>query len=354
VTILAMSTTSPEPEPRRLVRSSSDRVIGGVCGGLAEYFSIDPIIVRLAAVGLAVLGGVGVLVYLAALLLVPEDGGEPRDPSRTRTIAGLAVLVLAGLVLLPAAGFLAGGVVFPLALLAGLGLLAWWLSAGGSLSGTPREVAQRIGGGLGILLACALILVGGVWAGAAGGGTVAAIAVIAAGLVIVAAAFARPARWLILPTLSLALGVGVAAAAGIDTADGVGEREYRPATAAQLRDRYELGAGQLVLDLRHLALTGAQRRVELDVGIGRAVVLVPRDACVSVDSRVGAGDVRVFGRDHGGVDVDFDDHRAGGGLLIDGEVGLGQLAIGYDWDDVDERGPWHDGDDARPAIADCA
>nr|MBA3358448.1 PspC domain-containing protein [Thermoleophilaceae bacterium] len=48
-------------EPRRLTRSRTDRVLGGVCGGVARYFGIDPVIARIAAVGLVLLGGAGVL-----------------------------------------------------------------------------------------------------------------------------------------------------------------------------------------------------------------------------------------------------------------------------------------------------
>src|SRR4051812_43897520 len=63
------------PPPRRLLRSSRDRVVGGVCGGIAEYFRIDPIIVRVAAVALAFVGGASLIAYLAALALVPGDDG---------------------------------------------------------------------------------------------------------------------------------------------------------------------------------------------------------------------------------------------------------------------------------------
>ena len=50
--------------------------------------------------------------------------------------------------------------------------------------------------------------------------------------------------------MTLALAAGVVAAANIDLDGGVGQREYRPGTSAELRDRYELGVGELVVDLR--------------------------------------------------------------------------------------------------------
>ena len=73
-------TPSPAPEPRRLTRSTSDRIFGGVCGGLGAYLGVDPVIVRVVAVVLAFIGGAGVLLYVAAWLLVPSD--EPGARSR--------------------------------------------------------------------------------------------------------------------------------------------------------------------------------------------------------------------------------------------------------------------------------
>lgn len=56
----------------RLVRSSSDRIIGGVCGGLARYFGIDATIVRLVFV-LAVLSGLSPLIYLILWIVMPQE-----------------------------------------------------------------------------------------------------------------------------------------------------------------------------------------------------------------------------------------------------------------------------------------
>ena len=60
-------------ETRRLYRSQSQRMIGGVCGGLGDYLSVDPTIIRLLFVVAAILGGHGVLLYLILLLLVPVE-----------------------------------------------------------------------------------------------------------------------------------------------------------------------------------------------------------------------------------------------------------------------------------------
>ena len=59
-----------------LTRSTNDRMIGGVCGGLASYFGVDSAIVRLIFV-LAVLSGVSPLVYLVLWIAIPEDRAIP-------------------------------------------------------------------------------------------------------------------------------------------------------------------------------------------------------------------------------------------------------------------------------------
>ncbi len=58
---------------KRLYRSISDRKIAGVCGGLAGYFDIDPTIVRLLAVVFVLAGGSGLLAYIIAWIVVPEE-----------------------------------------------------------------------------------------------------------------------------------------------------------------------------------------------------------------------------------------------------------------------------------------
>lgn len=57
----------------RLYRSRGDRMIGGVCGGLGEYLNIDPTVMRLLFVALALLGGPGLVIYLIMLIIVPEE-----------------------------------------------------------------------------------------------------------------------------------------------------------------------------------------------------------------------------------------------------------------------------------------
>ena len=61
-----------EETMKKLCKSNTDRKICGVCGGIAEYFNIDANLVRLVAIIAAVMGGTGVLAYIAAALIIPE------------------------------------------------------------------------------------------------------------------------------------------------------------------------------------------------------------------------------------------------------------------------------------------
>ena len=75
---------APSVGPQRLYRSANDRKIGGVCGGLAEYFEVDPTIIRvLFALGL--ITGVGFVAYLVAWIVIPlapEGAAGPALPAR--------------------------------------------------------------------------------------------------------------------------------------------------------------------------------------------------------------------------------------------------------------------------------
>lgn len=57
---------------RRLYKSNENKMIGGVCGGIAEYFGIDPTVVRLAWVLFCALGGSGILAYILAAIVMPR------------------------------------------------------------------------------------------------------------------------------------------------------------------------------------------------------------------------------------------------------------------------------------------
>src|SRR4029077_4731417 len=69
-----METTETISETRRLTRPRTGRWIGGVASGLGAYFDLSPAIYRIAFVALSLAGGTGVLLYLAAWAVIPEEG----------------------------------------------------------------------------------------------------------------------------------------------------------------------------------------------------------------------------------------------------------------------------------------
>ena len=347
------------PRPRRLLRSRADRVIGGVCGGLGRYFNVDPLLFRIGIIALAFVGGAGVLLYLAALLLVPSEpaAGEALvEPSQRRNralvIAAVVIALLVAWPFLLGGGVLVAGLLVPLAILVAAGVLAWWAVSGQGPSGEPADIAKRAALGLGVLLVCLVVAFLGAWAAAGGPDGLVAGVVIAAGVAVLAGAFLKPVRWLVLPAVVLALSAGSVQAAGIDTTGGTGEREYRPGSTADLRERYELGMGELVVDLRDTSLPPGDVPLQVDLGVGEARVLVPEDVCVATRAEIGMGQSDVFDRGNGGIDVDFqegpdaplDTTR----LVLDADIGVGHLVVNHR--DVDHAGFGRDMDYERDAL----
>jgi phage shock protein PspC (stress-responsive transcriptional regulator) len=347
------------PRRRRLVRTRDDRVLGGVCSGLGRHFDVDPILFRIGAIALTFAGGAGVLLYVAALLLIPNETGDgaAASPSTGRSGAlatlGVVVLLCVSAPFLIGGGLLLAGILVPLAFVVAAGVVVWWIVAGEGPSGDGRDIARRAALGIGVLVLCAIVFIGGAWAAAIGGDAVVAGIVIAAGLAILVGAFTRPARWLILPAISLALAAGVVAASDINLDGGVGERQYRPASSADLEDRYELGMGELQLDLRDTDLPPGDTMLEIDMGIGEARLLVAEDVCVATRAEIGMGGVDVFSSENGGIDFEWlDQPQAAAGtsrLVVDAQIGLGELRVSdsalgefdrSDWDfgPDDERG----------------
>jgi phage shock protein PspC (stress-responsive transcriptional regulator) len=327
-------TRAQPPAPRRLLRSRDDRVIAGVCAGLGRYFDVDPVLFRIAAVALTFFGGAGALLYLAAVLLVPTDGdpqGQRNLPQRGLALTGIVLLVVAGGSILSHGPF-HFWLAWPVGLLLLVGLGIWWLiSAERSELDAATNAGQRLLRGILVLIASAILAVGGAWLAGTGGATIAAIVIIAAGGALAFGAFTGGARWLILPALALVLPVAAVSAAGIDLHGGAGDREYNPVSAAQVRDSYRVGAGRLVVDLRQANLPSGDRPLKLRVGAGQAALIVPDNVCVATRAKVGIGEVRAFDVGHGGVDVDWSDEPAAAAgnarVVLDADVGLGQLLI---------------------------
>jgi phage shock protein C len=66
---------------KRLQRSRTEKMIGGVCGGLAAYFGADPTIVRVLWVAVTLLGGAGLIAYLIMWVIMPQEPPAPFSPA---------------------------------------------------------------------------------------------------------------------------------------------------------------------------------------------------------------------------------------------------------------------------------
>jgi phage shock protein PspC (stress-responsive transcriptional regulator) len=270
---------------KRLERSTSSRVIAGVAGGLGRYFDLNPNFFRVGFVVLTLLGGAGILIYLAAILVMPEEGKEQsiaeetlaRRRERPWPVVGLGLAGIALAVLLARSSFWpAAGAGWVLVLIAGLAIL-WLYDA-------------RRGDRRSRLLVRTLV------------GLVAAIVAVAIAAVVVAFAW-----------FNVSLG------------DGVGDRVYTPARTADVRP-YELGVGQLRVNLSRLGPLAHETRVRAKVGVGELRITVPRDVAVTVNARAKLGDVNVLRRHDDGHNAAVTT-APGRRLVIDAQVGAGQIDV---------------------------
>lgn len=65
---------------KKLYRSKKDSIIAGVCGGIAEYFQLDSTLVRLLAILVVFLGGAGVIAYIVAWIIIPQNPEQETEP----------------------------------------------------------------------------------------------------------------------------------------------------------------------------------------------------------------------------------------------------------------------------------
>jgi phage shock protein PspC (stress-responsive transcriptional regulator) len=348
----------------RLVRPRRRRWLGGVCSGLGAHFDVDPILFRIAFVGLAIFSGVGIVLYLAIVLLVPEEGAR-RAPiymlgSSWRIVLGAVIVFVAAGIALHAVGhsghrgawrFGAG-----VGWLAVIGIVATlvWLRLRGPVeepASADRRLLRWLARATAVVVWAVLLAVAGAWLGGIDG-SLAAWLVLALGAVLVLGAFTGGARWLVLPAVAFALAVAVIAAAHVDLHGGTGERSYRPRSLGEVRAGYQLGAGRLEVDLRGIAFPPGTTRLHVRLGIGELVVLVPRDVCVATSAQIGGGYVGALEQRSGGLDVDWTERPFPSArtprLLVDGNVGLGALLVadhpieraGNGWGDWGGGGGW--------------
>src|SRR3954454_6509021 len=233
-----METTENIRDQKALIRPKDDRWLGGVCKGLGAYFDLNPALYRIAFVALAFAGGTGILLYIAAWLVIADEGAHEsiaaselqKHRDRPRRLLGLALLAAIGLAVLSSIHVWPSPGNFWVLTALVIAALAWWRG---------RIV-------LGIVAAVLVVAVAGVL---------------------------------------LAIRVPVFA--------GVGKQLEKPASAAQIHSKYELGIGRLELDLSDVQLPKGQTFVKATVGIGDLRVAVPADTTLDVESRVQAGDAVV-------------------------------------------------------------
>lgn len=370
--------TADTAAPRRL-RRSADKTIGGVAAGIAEYFAIDPTLVRLGLVALVFAGGSGVLAYLIAWLVIPGPlpagsgaaasvAARPERRNTTLLIAlGVVVLLFGGGPLWwvfgwgPSLGFLV-----PLGLIGlAVALLVDRDGRGdsgpvspGASSATvdppppraaiaPYEVTPAadveppiptptsapivtllaLGGIVVFLGFAALGDLAGFWELDLVAGF--AIATLVVGAALLVSAFVGRAVALI--PLGILLVVGLLAATALDPiiSDGVGVREYDIDSLSELEERYELGAGDMRLDLRDLVLDGESHSIDIELGMGELIVDLPSDVRVVVDGELGAGEIDVFDHEESGLGVEVHETRSGseGTLELHLDVGAGYVRV---------------------------
>jgi phage shock protein PspC (stress-responsive transcriptional regulator) len=290
--------TVEQPALKRLERSRSDRMLAGVSGGLARYFDIHPAFYRVGFVVLTLLGGAGILVYVAAALVIPDEGQEDSIASgalrerrdRPWPLIGLALVGVAGACLLSRASIWPNGdAAWVLLLLAGGGIL--WLTrrerVEPAAADTGAPARRRSGAGR----------------------TVAVVLGTLATLVLIVTAIA-------------------AAVLHVHVAHGVGDREYRVVAVDDLQSSYSLGIGEMRLDLSSLRLPVGETHVKARVDIGKLTVIAPRDAALRVRGEANYGEVRLLGLGASG-------HKAGQTveqtgkrvLVVDGHVEAGKLIV---------------------------
>lgn len=207
--------------------------------------------------------------------------------------------------------------------------------------------AERTGAPVATLTVGALLVVaGGLWVADELGAVDVpwslglALAVLAVGVLLLVTSRSRHAGGLV-PlgiVLSALLVLTVVLPSPVVTDGGAGDRRYRPTSVTELAERYELGAGTLVLDLRDLrdppdaalADPATPTRTEVEVGVGEIRVLVPADLAVDVTAEAGTGEVTVLGERREGlspslaVPADADTDAV---LVLDLRVGLGTVEV---------------------------
>jgi phage shock protein PspC (stress-responsive transcriptional regulator) len=334
-----METTETIRETRRLTRPRDGRWFSGVAAGLGAYFDLSPAIYRIAFVALSLAGGTGILLYLAAWAVIPEEGEEDslaaaalkQHRNRPTRAVGVAVLAFVAILALSSAHFWPSPGNLWLAAALGIGALIWWQMSAQQPSrrgGTLFPVA--LGGMFAVIGAVAILDLTGVWNVdwqiVLGAMVVATGALVAAG-----AATGRAVGAVVVLGVALLAALALALAVRVPLFAGVGDRVTHPASIVSLDRTYKHGIGHFTVNLADLPLPIGETHVKATLGIGDLHIRVPYGVAVMVDGRASAGNVDLFGRHSDGTSVHtVVSDEAGGSarvLVIDARVGLGRLEV---------------------------
>jgi phage shock protein PspC (stress-responsive transcriptional regulator) len=329
------------------------RWLGGVCAGLGNYFELNPMIYRLGFAALSLAGGTGILLYVAAWLVMPEEGTEDsiaagalkRHRDRPWLLVGFGLLAFALLVALSSAHvWPTAGNLWVAAALAGAAIV-WWQSGGAarprSVPVTPGEPLppRRRRRSLGPVAAAALIAGLGLVAivDTATGANIdwrivlAVTAVVLGGLVAAGFITGHSVGSVIVLGLAVLAVLAVALAIRVPIFGGVGDRVAHPIAFSSVGTRYEHGIGDLQVDLHDVRFPVGETHVKATLGIGDLVVRVPRNVTVAVDAQASAGRLDVFGQLSDGTSVHDNSTQSGTDprrvLVLDARVGLGQVDV---------------------------
>jgi phage shock protein PspC (stress-responsive transcriptional regulator) len=292
--------TVETPTVQRLERSRSDRMLAGVCGGLARYFDIHPAFFRVGFVVLTLLGGAGILIYLAALLVMPDENKEDsvvtaalrnrRD--RPWPLIGLGLLAVCAVSVLSNATVWPHGDAWFLLLVAG-GLILWVTRHGKVTEATDVTVVARDDSRRVRRLFKGLVIAAG---------TIVALILIAAAI--------------------------FASVVHVHLGRGVGERTYVPAGASDIHRTYSLGVGDLIVDLSKAQFPVGETHIDARVDVGHLRVIVPDDVAVQVDGDAQFGDLNLLGSQADGHNVDANLNESGKRVLaLDVHVGAGRVDV---------------------------
>jgi phage shock protein PspC (stress-responsive transcriptional regulator) len=335
---ITMETTETIREPRRLTRPRDGRWLGGVSAGLGAYFDLSPAIYRIAFVALALAGGTGILLYVAAWLVIPDEAEDDsiaatmlkRNRDHPSRAIGLALLAFVAVLALSSARFWPSPANLWLAAAIGGGALVLW-QVGGQREARGRSLFPIA---LGVLIAVvgviAILDITGTWS-VDWRIVLGAMVVVLGGLIAAGASTGRAVGALVTLAVLLLLALVVALVVRVPIFAGIGDRAAHPTTLAALDDEYELGIGDFAVNLADVPLPAGETHVKATLGIGDLSVKVPRDVTVVVDGRVNAGRATVLGRTDSGRNVHEQvTTRAGDPtrtLVLDAHVGIGDLEV---------------------------